>query len=143
MADMVQTRNLIKPNGVQEELFSEISEMRQQNLTLQNNSEISRLAQGLTNCFVQLVEQWHRITKNQIKNMSPEHKEALVSLVYERAYKRGCRLRITLLCIPVIGWAILDEAIPLTIEFRNSVHSLRKILGDSFDPIKTILERLQ
>lgn len=139
---VVRDANCLVTTPVKDQLLEDISKMRKNNLMSEKEGIIGDLAQELSCLFIGLAEKYYQINKKQIKQLSSEKQVAFIELVHQLAYKQGLQIKLICCCIPIFGWIFFIGLSSKTVDYRNCVHSLKKLMGDSFDPVQTIKARL-
>jgi len=129
----METEALIRPTA-KEEVLRKISQLKQKNLTAERMSNIESLMISIKVSFISLADHYFGLDCGQMRELPDQELEALFLIVTERAGRTSIILKISGLRIIA---SILEEC-PRTVRFTDSVHKLKKILGNDFDPVKIL-----
>ncbi|MBI2063401.1 MAG: hypothetical protein HYT65_00195 [Candidatus Yanofskybacteria bacterium] len=129
-------------NTVTEQLLVDIGEMRRMNLTAKQKEKIEGIVEKIRLSFYELTMEYFGIDQNQTLRLSDQKLKALFMLISARAQKTYIYMLALGILIPVFGWGlILTNSRTIALVF--SVRKLKKILGNSFDPVAIIRNQIQ
>lgn len=142
------TETLVKTAIIEEQVFAKISNMRQSNLTTEQTNQIRHLKNIVRECFTVLNSNYFGLSREQIFEFSDKELEALFGLIYKRAAKTSFYVKIFFYGVPIIGWfsyfvqGSTNPPMSYTFAFTDSTRKLKKMLGDSFNPV-TVIQNFQ
>lgn len=137
---ITSTSTQLIENTPKEQILAKINEMRQKNITAKQKAEINDLEIRIGKSFSNLTTKYFGIDEGQTQQLSDHELQALFAIVRERAHEEAIRVRIWCI-ISIFGMMplYLEQPSPFkTINLTNAVTKLKKMLGDSFDPVKII-----
>ncbi|OGM99541.1 MAG: hypothetical protein A3B91_01975 [Candidatus Yanofskybacteria bacterium RIFCSPHIGHO2_02_FULL_41_29] len=128
---------LIRHATVKEEVISKLNLMKQNNLTANQVRRIKYLKGQIWQLFYELTESYFGIDNQQIRELTDQELEALVSIVIKRAQKTSRILKV-LCVVTIIGSVFINDSD--NVLFTKYVRELKKMLGSDFDLVKILRE---